>query len=54
MDLNETRNILTAVFTLEEYRKVTNNLKDLKAAGPDDVSLEILNYCKSADNINSV
>ena len=50
MDLNETHNILITAFTLEEYRKVTDNLKDGKA-GPDDISPEILKYYKFDDII---
>ena len=49
--LNETHNIAITAFTLEEYRKVTDNLKDGKAAGPDDISPEILKYCKFDDII---
>ena len=49
--MNETHNIAITAFTLEEYRKVTDNLKDGKAAGPDDISPEILKYCKFDDII---
>ena len=51
LDLSETHDIRITAFTLEEYRKVTNNLKDGKAAGPDDISPEILKYCTFDDII---
>ena len=51
LDFNETHNILTTAFTLGGYRKVTTNLKDGKAAWPNDISLEILKYCKFDDII---